>query len=68
MLKAMEEESQKNDFKIQEAVNVFGISTLDKKPDFEYKGHYCKIPFAKLVEGGFIVAADEFNNILLLNS
>ena len=68
MYNALQEESQKNDFKFTEAVNMFGITTLDKKPDFEFKGHYCKIPFAKLVEGGFIVASDEYNNILLLDS
>ena len=52
---------------MQETIHSFGINSLDRRPDYFYE-HYCKIEFAKLVEGGLTVAVDINNNILLLDS
>jgi hypothetical protein len=44
------------------------LNRLDCKPDASYVGHYCSIPFAKIVEGDLIVAQDESCNLLVLDA
>lgn len=43
------------------------MKPIDLTPNFQYTGHDCVIEFAKMVEGGYIIATDVNFNIIILN-
>lgn len=67
MIEALSKDNLQHFVKMQETIQSFGVNSIDKKPDYFYT-HNFKVNFAKLVEGGFVVAVDVFNNILVLDS